>query len=92
MENNINRRKFIKASSLTTAGLVSGLSLFSIGKSYGKNETIQLGVIGTGSRGTGLIRTIQEIANIRVIACCDVLPFNLEGAMKYADQKCKGLH
>lgn len=89
MENNINRRSFIKASSLTTAGLVSGLSLFSIGKSYGKNEIIQLGAIGTGSRGTGLIRTIQEIPNISVMACCDVLPFNLEGAMKYADKNAK---
>jgi predicted dehydrogenase len=89
MENKLNRRSFLKTGSLTTASIVSGLSLFNISKSYGKNDIIQLGVIGSGSRGTGLIRTIQDIPNIRVMACCDVLPFHLEEAMKYADQKAK---
>jgi predicted dehydrogenase len=89
MENYKSRRSFLKASGLTTAGIFSGLSLFSISKSYGKNDIIQLGVIGTGSRGTGLIRTILDIPNIRVIACCDVLPFHLTEAMKYADPKAR---
>ena len=74
---------------MASAGLLSGLPLFTIGKSIAKKEVITIGVIGTGSRGTGLIRTMENIPNIRVMACCDVLPFRLEDAMKFADKGAK---
>lgn len=89
MENNINRRSFIKAGGLGTAGLIGGLSLFNITKSYGNTRQIRVGVIGTGSRGTGLVRTINEVPHLSVIACCDTLSFRLEAAMKFADSKAK---
>jgi len=89
MKNKVNRRTFIKSGSLATAGALAGLSTFSISESYGKNDIVKIGVIGTGSRGTGLIRTMQNIPNLSVMACCDVLPFRLEGAMKSADKKAK---
>ena len=86
---NINRRTFIRSGSLSTAGIIGGLSLFNISKSYGEKDIINIGVIGSGSRGTGLIRTLQGIPNFKVIACCDTLPFRLEKAMKYADKSAK---
>ncbi len=79
----------MKAGSLGTAGLISGLSLFNISKSYGNTSQISVGVIGTGSRGTGLVRTISNIPNLKVMACCDNLPFRLDGAMQFADSKAK---
>lgn len=89
MENNINRRSFIKAGGLGTAGLIGGLSLFNISKTYGNTRQISVGVIGTGSRGTGLVRTINEVPSLSVMACCDNLPFRLEAAMKFADRKAR---
>jgi predicted dehydrogenase len=89
MDKNINRRSFIKSSGLGSAGIMAGLSFFNISKSYGKNDTINIGVIGSGSRGTGLIRTIQNIPKLNVMACCDVLPFRLEEAMKFSDKKAR---
>jgi len=89
MEKNLNRRCFLKSSGLVASGLTIGLSSLNFSRAIAKNDIINIGVIGTGSRGTGLIRTIEKIPNIRVIACCDVLPFRLEGAMKFADKKAK---
>jgi len=45
-------------------------------------KTINLGIIGTGDRGTGLISFINDIEGIQVTACCDILPFRLENALK----------
>ena len=45
------------------------------------NDTINIGVIGTGDRGGGLIPFINEIENLRVVACSDLMPFRLEAAM-----------
>lgn len=89
MEKNVNRRTFLKSSGLVASGLTLGLSAVTINKVVAKNDIINIGVIGTGSRGTGLIRTMQNIPNIKVLACCDVLPFRLEEAMKFADNKAK---
>lgn len=89
MEKRVNRRNFIKSGSIALSGMAVGLASTGYTKSVMKNDVINIGVIGTGSRGTGLIRTMQKIPNIRVVACCDVLPFRLENALKYADKKAK---
>ena len=89
MKSHLNRRSFIKSSGLAAAGLSLGLSAVNGKKAFGANEKINIGVIGTGSRGTGLIRTMQNIEHFRVVAGCDVLPFRLEGAIQYADTKAK---
>jgi predicted homoserine dehydrogenase-like protein len=34
------------------------------------NEVINIGVIGTGNRGKGLIKLIKNISNMDVIAIC----------------------
>lgn len=89
MEKNVNRRTFLKSSGLAASGLTMGLSSLSFGNPIAKNDIIAIGVIGTGSRGTGLIRTMQNIPNIKVLACCDVLPFRLDEGMKYSDTGAK---
>jgi len=45
------------------------------------NDAINIGIIGTGDRGGGLIPFINEIDNLRVVACSDLIPFRLEAAM-----------
>src|SRR5690606_41756879 len=54
-------------------------------------KTVRIGVIGTGKRGLGLINTIIEsVPQLQVVACCDLIPENLQAAMATAGTKAKG--
>ncbi len=79
-----DRRKFVKASGLAGASMIVGAPALSLNTSISKNVVINIGVIGTGARGTGLIRLIQDIPQLNVIACCDILPFRLEEGLSHA--------
>jgi len=52
-------------------------------------KTVNIGIIGTGSRGGGLMPIINEIDGLEVTACCDVIPFRLQNAMKKVSDKAK---
>ncbi len=87
----MKRREFVVKSSLATAAM--GTSTLALGKAFtnSPNETLRIGVIGTGDRGGGLIPLINKIENFEVTACCDVLPFRLEKALdKVAGKKAQG--
>ena len=87
----MNRRNFIKKGSLLTTGLVASSSLlWGASKNYSANHTINIGVIGTGDRGSGLTPILNEIQNINVAACCDVLPFRLENGLSKVKNKAIG--
>ncbi|MBV6642989.1 MAG: Gfo/Idh/MocA family oxidoreductase [Cyclobacteriaceae bacterium] len=79
-----NRRKFIKKSGMAGASMAVAVPFFSFDKGASKNDTINVGVIGTGARGTGLIRLMREIRELNVIACCDILSFRLDEALRLA--------
>ena len=42
------------------------------------NNTVNLGVVGTGGRGQGIIKLLDNISGCEVIAVCDTLAFRLE--------------
>lgn len=87
---NMKRREFIVKSGLSATGIVAGSSaLWGMSKNLGANGTINIGVIGTGSRGSGLIPVINSIPGINVAACCDVLPFQLDKGMSKAGDNAK---
>lgn len=69
--------------------MVLGRSAFAAQRRFSANDTIQVGVIGTGDRGGGLVNLIQNFPNFKVVACCDILPFRLEKAMGRADAGAK---
>ena len=80
IEATMKRREFIKNTSVALTGipLVNTLSA-----TYSPlKERLNLGVIGTGGRGNGLIPLINAIEGMDVKACCDVLPDQLEKALK----------
>ncbi len=54
------------------------------------NNVIRLGIIGTGSRGQGLISILNEIQELEVMACCDTLPFRLQKGLEKVGKKAKG--
>lgn len=78
---NHKRRSFIKqGSSLLATGLLLPKEIpFSILKNA-PNETIRIGVIGTGDRGQGLMKILMSIKNIDLVALCDTLDFRLNAA------------
>ena len=76
---------------MASAALIAGTSAIASGRrKWGANDTINIGVIGTGDRGGGLIPIINDIKGLHVAACADILPFRLEAALSKTDQKADG--
>jgi len=79
----MNRRNFIRNSGKIAAAIsVPLVNNFSLSNNLNFNNTINVGIIGTGDRGSGLIPFINQIENLNVVACCDILPFRLENGIK----------
>ncbi len=53
-------------------------------------DKVQVGVIGTGGRGQGLIKVIGKLEGADVVACCDIQKDRLEAGLKYAADGAKG--
>jgi len=59
------------------------------GSTLFKPERLRLGMIGTGSRGTGLASLIREMDGVELIACCDNIPEHLKNGMSFAAKGAK---
>ena len=68
------RRDFLGTAAAVAASGWAGASLFAAGASAapGPNDTINLGVIGCGSRGGGVLPSFISAPGTRVVAVCDV--------------------
>lgn len=87
----MKRREFVIKSTLASAAVATtAVAMGSVLNFKNANETLNIGVIGTGDRGKGLIPNINGINNFNIIACCDVLPFRLQEGLKKVDGKAKG--
>lgn len=77
----MRRRGFIKNAGIALGG---SIALPLVGRSSLKfgSEVVRVGVIGTGDRGTGLMRLIDEIDGMQVTACCDIIPFRRNAAVE----------
>jgi predicted dehydrogenase len=76
----IKRRKFIKAVSVTGMGLTLNAPSYKI---YGrKNDpTVRIGVVGTGNRGTHLLKILTEMEEVEINALCDIDKEHLDNAL-----------
>jgi predicted dehydrogenase len=81
-----NRRAFLKTSALAGAAVAaSGAGVFAAG-----NETIKVGLIGCGGRGTGAVRDILEAedkingknSKVEIVAVGDAFQRQAEGAVR----------
>ena len=76
-----DRRKFIKQSALSTAGLAMSTGVFSAPysqKVIGSNDKIRIGFIGLGNRGSQLLNWFMKNKDVEVAAYCDVYePYTL---------------
>ncbi len=77
------RREFIIKGGTILAGTAIGFDALS--RKIPFSDKINLGVIGTGDRGSGLMKNLKAFPQFNVIACCDVLPFRLENAAALYD-------
>lgn len=84
----MTRRHFVKLGAAATAGMSMGMGAFSQ-KDTGPNDTLQIGVIGTGDRGAWETEILQATPGIRVTACCDIYPPHLQNGLQYAEKKAK---
>ncbi|PRX53849.1 Gfo/Idh/MocA family protein [Flagellimonas meridianipacifica] len=86
----MKRRDFITKTGLAASTVVCATSVFSMGNIHSANDTINIGVIGTGDRGGGLIPILNEIPKLRVTACCDTIPFRLRQGLSLSKRKTEG--
>ena len=88
----MKRRTFIKKSGIATAGILTTNSVFGILSHLksSSSDSVNIGVIGTGQRGTGLTSIINKIDGLRVVAAADVIPFRLQNGLKKANSNPKG--
>ncbi|WP_108425289.1 Gfo/Idh/MocA family protein [Flagellimonas amoyensis] len=85
----MKRRDFIVKGSLAGSAALYAPTVLGYG-APNANETINVGVIGTGDRGGGMIPFINQIPNMRVVACSDIIPFRLSSGLAKVDGKAKG--
>jgi predicted dehydrogenase len=74
-QNEIARRSFLTATAITAA---------SYSRVLGANDTIQLGVIGVGDRGTYVMTNFQKNSSVHVAAVCDVYAEHIDRARQKA--------
>ena len=80
MKKDFSRRQFLTTGMLGLSGLamagIPSTSIFSV------SDTIKIGLIGVGQRGLGLATLIKQTPGLDVVACCDIIPANLNAGMK----------
>jgi predicted dehydrogenase len=71
----MRRKDFIRNSSGLLLGSMVAPNLMA---NYSANSNVNIGVIGTGGRGKGIVKLLNSIPGCEVIAVCDNLTFRLE--------------
>jgi len=76
----MERRNFIKQSSATLGALLLADQLFPFSNTHAE-EKLNIGIIGCGSRGVGLMSVLKELQDkFQITALCDVLDFRFKEA------------
>ncbi|MEM9144071.1 MAG: Gfo/Idh/MocA family oxidoreductase [Bacteroidota bacterium] len=87
----MRRREFIIKGGMASAAVATtATTMGQVLHKKSPNERVRIGIIGTGNRGSGLIPLIGQIPNFEVVACCDVLPFQLEKGLSKTTGRAKG--
>jgi len=86
----LSRREFLTRNAAALSGFALSYAGFpALAKDPFKNDIVRVGLIGTGSRGTGLIKLIGGIPEMQVTACCDPIPEHLKNGLKQAAKGAK---
>ena len=77
-DQDVSRRDFVKTAAAVTAVAAAVEGAPAIQKVRAANDQVQYGMIGTGSRGTYLLKHLKNIDAGRCVALCDINPENLQ--------------
>jgi predicted dehydrogenase len=77
-DKNVSRRDFVRTAGAVTAVAAALEGAPAIQKVRAANDQVQFGMIGTGSRGTYLLKHLKGIDNGRCVALCDINGENLK--------------
>ncbi|MEP7107821.1 MAG: Gfo/Idh/MocA family oxidoreductase [Ferruginibacter sp.] len=78
----MQRRNFIKHSSLALGGLLLNNQLMS-NVEHPPGEKITIGIIGCGDRGKGIMETLKELSDrFKITSICDIFDYRLKEAQK----------
>jgi predicted dehydrogenase len=75
----LNRRTFIRSSAMTTLGMTMAGSALAF-QFDAKQKPVKVAVIGTGNRGTSLLRNLLSMKGVVIAALCDLYPDRLAQA------------
>ncbi len=79
----LNRRTFIKQTAATAAaGILATAHHSAWAKPIGSNEAVRVAVVGLGIKGSGHIKHLLTIDNVRITALCDVDPKVLDRSVQ----------
>ena len=84
---NITRREFLSKTAIATVAL-SAAPIMS--KTFLSDDIVNIGIVGTGDRGADLVNIISNVPEVRIMACCDILPKHLKNGLQYAAKGAKG--
>ena len=102
---NFNRRKFIKTTAISAAGLTAASSLSNCdgpnsvpdsngiymgGFSAPKLNTIKTAFIGLGARGSGHLKSIAKLEGVEIVAISDLFMDNIDRSYNIANEIVKG--
>ena len=85
----ISRRNFVKNVALGTAGalLVKPRKVLASPPPPAPGQSLRVGFIGVGGRGSGLLSQVLSIDGVEVAAICDITPRNLARGQRMVEQK-----
>lgn len=83
MESDFGRREFLERAGISAAGLITG-GYQAAAAGLPANETIGIGLIGTGGRCEYLHNSLKMIPGVKVLAVCDAWDGNLERGKHFA--------
>jgi len=81
-----NRRSFLKTGS-AAAMAAAALGTAAKNVSADKKEIVKIGVVGVGSRGTGLVNNLLDIEGVEIPAICDIDADHLTRAQQIVEDK-----
>ena len=84
----LSRRHFLEATTLGAAGLMLGSSSVPA-FALGANDRVNVGVIGAGSQGSSLIRSLATVPNSKITGMCDIFEPNLNKGVNLAGSQPK---
>jgi len=84
----LSRRHFLEATTLGASGLMLGSSSVPA-FALGANDRVNVGVIGAGSQGSSLIRSLATVPNSKITGMCDIFEPNLNKGVNLAGSQPK---